>query len=570
MSVFKDLLTASLDAIESLETKFNSRDIEDICVSLGASKNREIFENVVDEILVVKEDDLAEGTDREYRRMLDDYGIMIAEYILLSVILDRRLKSKLTDRELDRLEQSASEFNDIVEDGRRRNRDRDRDREPKRNRRDRGRDRGRGRDNNRRSRSRDRDRDGDELRVNRDRSADRRSEHKDHHEEETVAQETVSTELEQNSILTADNFSAIPKYLRDLPLYYVGLEKLVYKDDAVEVVVFGENFNVDYQKHRTDIYLSPNRQPQHAAKTLEAMEEDLLEASKKSVKAFIDKDTFARERPNEPYIEIPAPITAKNAVVQGVYLIDEPILGFESIVRETLADSMGKDSLNHGVMALTAKQIVSPIPGDFTDGKDPELTKLFESFKNVCNMISVSTTFQQIKDMLELASDILPADGYETFHRIVNQAVCDAITVSTKLSVVTKTLLVDIDEVVAFVDNMSKEDPNIGAVIFSNLLWALPKFFIEDDAVYAVRNYIFLPFSKNELVYGSPTRYATIDEQNKQGLFAVVDKLFNINQAEIGYDAFTTIVTTDNGLLYVLPNKSSTKVKSYYVIKEIE
>lgn len=80
-------------------------------------------------------------------------------------------------------------------------------------------------------------------------------------EERTTSVNTVRTGLDDRDVLTNKNAYLLEAGLRDTPIYYAGLEKLIYnaETNALDIVIFGENIKVDYEEHRTDLYLQPNR-----------------------------------------------------------------------------------------------------------------------------------------------------------------------------------------------------------------------------------------------------------------------------------------------------------------------
>lgn len=581
MNIFDELEAEVLDNLETMEDTVDSPEIANICLNMGSKANAEVIEVVINNLLDAVEDDLNEMSDRKLERTIEQYGQMIAECIVHDVAVKKRLKRELTNKEYDAFAASASKYYDLLDEletgGNRRsrrnrrtsNRDDDCERGKRGNRNRRG-------NNDRGSRKRsDRD-DRNQNRADRNHSNIRdqveetRSTRTTAHEEDL---ETISdgVNLEVNEIITKANMDALPKHLRDLPLYYVGLEKLVYTGEQVEVATLGDNFTVDYQKHRTDLYLSPNRKPENVAKTIEMVEKDLLAAAQKTIKAYVEKSAAEKDPGVGKAVVDNVFNKFKGGCVtlEGVYEMDLPVFGYESLVRQMVSENLEKPNLNGGVISVAIRQIVGFIDSEFLDTENVEGIEQLQKFKQLSTVLGITGTFKQLREFLELASIMFAPDSYENIHRLFNQVVCDAITVSAKISVKTKTLLNDFDDIMKFIDSMEKEDPNIGAVILSNLGWALPRFTIEENQVQVIRNYVFLPFSKNEMVFGSPNRYATIDETNKKELFEAVDKIHEINHAEIGYTAFTTLVTSDNGLIYAIPNKGLTKCKGYYLTEEI-
>lgn len=573
--MLEDLIEEMIAALKDMARTVDSGEIATICKNLTSSSNEAIIETIAETLLEVVGDDLEDMTERKYDREIKKYGTIAAETCVLEVVIKERLRDELTRKEELAFKESSEAYHELIESvstrrksNRSRNRDRDDNDRGNRNRNKNRNDRGNRKSNRDRKNDRDGDRNHSNKRDNADGSYDDSRSNSRNNRSEVEVEDELG--LEENQIISQDNYALLPRHLRDVPMYYAGLEKLVYSNETVTVATLGDNFKMDYQKHRTDLYLSPNRVPENVGKTAEMVEKDLLEAAQKNVKAFIEKpvDKNNPEKDNITFSDF-AKVQTNNVTLEGVYEMDLPLFGAESMVRQGVSENLGKDNLNEGVVSVAIRQVIGFIPVDFINGKDAGGEQLVTKFKATAAALVVGPNFSLIKDLLEIGSNLLQADGYESLHRVVNQAVCDAITVSAKVSVKTESLLNDWDGIIGFIDSMEKEDPNIGTAIMTNAGWALPTISIVEDKVTIIRNYIFLPFSKNELTFASTTRYGTIDPSNKKELFEAVDKMFEINQTKIGYAGFTTLVTSDNGLIYVIPNKSLTKHKGYYLTKEI-
>lgn len=578
MSIYEDLIYETEEALKSIEKNVSSNAIARVCINLLEPENEEILIKVAADLYDALEDAYEEYSDHRLDRAIKNHGRMMAETIILDVAKENKLLRDLSEREEDRFSDSAETYYKLLDEGNQRSRRGSR-RNSGRNRDDRDDRSSRGR-TNRNSRDNDRSRrrargDVDE-RTDRNQSDKREPLERPKNKDQAPTSDVVvsnSPTLGDKEVITKKNYEQLPKHLLDLPMYYVGFEKLIYTDDQVHVVQLGDNFKVDYEKHRTDLFLSPNRKPvSHTANVVEMLEKDLLEAAKNNIKAFVEKEgqaAGAGTSEDNPLEYTMAKVTKPSVVLDGVYDLGLPLFGYESSVRTGLASSLGKDDLNTGIVAASIQHIVASIPKEWYDEVDTGMFAQYQQFKLLCSMTKTMSNLKLVRELLTLASEVLPADCYEDFHRLINQAVCDAITVSTKVSVTTKSVLTDFDALLEYISNAEKEEPSLGLVISTNLSLAMPIIEVNEGDVHISRNFVFLPFSKNELIFGSVHRYATIDEVNKKELFSVVDKIFEVSTRELKYSPLTTLITSDNAIIYVFPNKGSTKVNSYYLTKEI-
>lgn len=566
MSIYEDLFETVLDQLEAMEKTVRSGEIANICASLMAPANEEMVDKITGDLYDCQEAAYQDIDDRRLDRVLKSHGRIIAEVLVMHASKDQGVDRDLTDREFEHFSASVENYFKILDEGKRRTsrRDRDDDRDKRSSR--------RGARNNDTDRARRRSRGEPKGRSDRNQSDKRDTVQRDSiREEKQVTQVTTSKTLNENEIITSDNFSSLPKHLLDLPLYYVGLEKLAFTGETVTVFESGENFKVNYEKHRTDLYLTPNRAPINGPKTIEALEKDLLEAAQKTVKAFTEKEYLEPVKEGEdPKLEITTnKYSQPSLVLEGVYDLGLPLYGYEPTVRNCVATALGKTDLSDGVVAAAIQSVLTTVSNDFITGSDSGMLKEYENFKLLCVSMRSFPSLPSVKGVLEAAYNILAVDAFSDLNRLLTQAVCDAITVSTKVSVTTPALLVDYDGVMEYISQVEKEEPSIGVVISANLGLTIPMLEFVDNVITVVRGYIFLPYSKNELVFGSPHRYATVDETNKKDLFNTIDKLSEASVAEIGYFPYTTILTADNAGIMVMPNKSSNKKKSFYLVKTV-
>lgn len=563
MSFLDKLVDETRSVLGGIIRNAPSRDIRDALDRLERGLDNRAMEDIVYPVSQLYGSDAERATDREYDDMVKKYGEISAEAIVIQCLNEARLTRDLSRAEEDRYIQSLNMYGDIVSDAKRVGRRDDRDR-------DRGRDRDRDRDDSRRTR---RDRDETNRHTNsfeREGDSTRRSSRNDSRKEvERTRREPVEIveveTLKDGERITVDNFVLLPPLAKDVPIYFAGIEKLVYSEDkklAVVEILEGDQI-VNYEQHRTDIYLSPNRKPNNIAMSIEDLEKKTKEASLNRVKAFIEKEEGKEENFEDSPIR---KITySKSCVLDGIYSLQCRPQGAEFELREMLNEVIETPNFEEHVVAVTIEHLI-----DDLEGVD-RLSEDYIEFLEITQRLSNETKLNDVHSALLLAQRIFSPTTYDTIYRLYNDAVCNALSASLKLGISTQSVLRDWKDIEKLVNGIYEENPQIVPIIDMNLCSALPTIFESEakSGLSIYRNYIFLPVLQANFTIASPVRYATLNQSARPEMYAVVNKLLTTNVPQESFKALTTLVTLDNYSLPLVKNRGLLADSGYYVFSPI-
>lgn len=573
MSFASDLKQAIRNSLAELSTDIKDRDASDVIFDLERNLTSDALAKAIEPVLYLNEEKAERLNTERCKALVDDLGDTVAEAIAYDALKEARL-IRAVSRELeDVLVESMGKFQDICSEyedadrGRRddRGRGRDRDRNSEVDRRDRKRERSRS-GNDQRQEGRHvngYDRDEDPERVKE--AETRRSRRRSTHDEQSAPEEVTVTEVQikNGEVITADNYPALPPICRDVPFYYAGLEQLSFKDGLIHVNVIEDSTKVDYEKHRTDLFLSNNRDQVHPGKTIENLEKALKEASATKVNAYITATTNKGTAEEGTEEIINAFKIDKSCIVSGVYNLTNDAWNCETQVREAMIDMIG-DKFSEKLVGVTFRHTI------FTAKEDVVKSESWKEFKDMVDTMAIDTRIVSVRDILQTAQKFLDVKGYNSLHAIYNAAVCNALSCSLKLGISTKSILADWDDIENLIQEQHAENPYVIALINSNLSSSLPSLIIDDDgAVMMLRNYIFLPVSKNELGIASPLRYATINKSIRPELYGCINKLLITNVPSDSFKALTTLVTLEDESLTLFSNRDMLGDSGYYVFRPI-
>ena len=557
-STLDAIYSATLDRLKDHQRNISDAEAGDVAFVLQGNKYDRDINDLVDEAFNAMEDELYDMTDSQHDREVKRLGSLAADSLMYIALKGARLLNVISADEERDLERAKRDFERMVSRG------------SSRNNRDRGRGRnGRDRDDNRRNqRNRNmrterpgrNERDGDgerDLDLSDKRSRNRGGRNRNESEQ---TNNNVSSGLSDREIVTANNFLSLPQHLRDTPVYYAGLEKLIYEqeNDNLSLVIFGENVKVDYEAHRTDLHLKANRTPMNVGKTIEELHNQLQKASQERVKTFI-KDESVKEGV-ENTVETRRPIT-QPTVIEGLYLIDQNVYGSEDHIRSELAVLYG-DKVNSFVYTVNVEHVLSEL-NPRVRGADKE--SILGEFNSMTVSLSQLVNLSSLRDWMTAASALMSDDEYERLATVINEVVCNALTLSLKTAVHTSSWLVDYDEIVKLIEDTKKDQINFDMLLMNSLTTIMPNLTIDDGVLKMVRTYIFLPFSKNEVVFASPNDYGVIAQNQRPQLFELL-KAVQANLTSQGLRSWYTIVTSDNDSMTVRPVHTATS-EAFYLFK---
>lgn len=552
MSFSSDLMEEVLDVLHSIAGDVDSRDVEDVIEGQRENLTDRSLKKIVLPIVETYGRKAEDADERGYDDLVERYGGIIAKAIAYQAISQERLTRQLNRRDKDdfleaceKYDRIVSEFQDGDDRPRRKNR-RDEDERPRRKSR-------RERSDTKDRHSNSFEREGDEKQTRKSRREERK--------EEPVVEQVVDEGLEDGTAITADNYYLLPAIAKDVPIYFAGVEELRFNEDVgvATVNVLDGNFKVNYEKHRTDLYLSGNRDLNNVPISIEELDKKLLKAAAETVTAYIEKEA------NQTSVESPVQRTSisKNTIVTGTYRIDESVLGMEDVVRKACIDVADNPDIDNCAVGIS-------VIHDIVKLKDIDRTsEEYAEFITCTNALSIEAKLADVKTALIAATKIFSPAQYDIIHRIFNAAVCNALSVSLKLGIKTDSVIRSWGDIEELINNTYLEQPQIVPIIEMNLCASIPTFYEDVETLSIVRNYIFLPISQNEFTISSPVRYGTINKSSRPELFGMIQKLLTTNVPQETFKAYTTIVTNDNYSIPVFKNRSLVTDVGYYACKPI-
>lgn len=559
MSLLDDLISDTRKRMEKVADNAPTRDLGDLIDRTCRKLSDRTLENICLPVSDVYDRKTRNMSNSEYNDFIDKYSRIIAGAAIWEVIDQARLVNDLSRSEEREYLNDVEDYNNIVKDsGRDRGgRDRDLDRGRDRDRDDRGRDRERRRDKTTNDRhTGNYEREGDEDRSNRnDRDRNRDDDKKQ------TSKPTAPKTLADGETITSKNWYLLPAIAKDVPFYYAGLEAIVFNPDSnkVNLSILDGDSKVNYEKHRTDVYLDPNREVKSVGMSIENINKRMQEAALNKIKAFAKDESENKSNEEQNIVAVKID---KDLIIDGIYQLPETILGREDYVRQEVLDVFNNADVLDKVIGITVSHEISPL--NLVDTESEE----YRSFIDLVNTLSVETKLSDIRTILKLASGLFTPAEYDVIHRIYNQAVCNALSVSLKLGIRTNSIVRDWNDIEKLINNHYTNNPNIIQVIDMNLCAAIPTIF-EDDGLRMIRNYIFMPISKNELSISSPVNYATLNQSQRPEFYNVVNKLLTTNVPQDTFKPFTTVVTNDNAVIPLFKNRSLVSDAGYYIFKPI-
>lgn len=566
MGFLSELVKETRRAMETIGREARSRRVEDVCLDLARDMSTGTIEDLAQPIVVVTADELDRCSAREEEDLIARYGLIVAETIILTALEKERLDNELALRDHDNMKESRRKWERLMEEakeledrdrGRGRGRDRDRDR-------GRGRDRDRDRDRGSR-RSRDRDsgrhsnsfeRDGDER--------DDRNDNRDRSRDESKREEIMEETLKDGDVITANNYALLPSVARDVPFYFAGIEELVFSSERNKVVpvILDGGFKMNYDKHRTDVWLAPNRGPKNIPLKIEDLEARMKKAAEERVNAFVKNEQAGDGEEEYSFAKFKI---ENDVLIEGVYSSILPALGAEREFREQTAELIESPLFNEQLVAISCLHCVDDLENIDRTSED------YLKFIDTLAAMSMEPKLVDIKTALELAANLFDAATYDVIHTMYNDAVCNALSASLKLGIKTTNVLDAWTSIEKLVDETAAEQPNIVPIIQMNLCAALPTIFESPTLGLAVyRNYIFLPIAKSDLSIASPVRYATLYKSNREEMYNLINKLLTTNVPAETYKPYTTLVTTDNYTIPLFKNRGLVHDAGYYVFAPIK
>lgn len=573
MSFLSELVRETRRTMESIGRNARSRAVEDVCIAMARNMDTATIEDLAYPITVAAADEISGCTAREEETLITRYATIVAETIILTTLEKERLDTELPVREHDNLKDSRRKWERFMEDAKDiedRDRDRDRDRGSRRRDRDRDRDdrrstrrRGRDRDTGRHNNSYARDGDDREERDDRDERDDRRG-REDREERSTGVVETLA----DGATITADNYALLPAAARDVPFYFAGVEELVFNAERNKVltVILDGAFKMNYEKHRTDIWLSPNRHAQNIPLKIDDLETRMKKAAEERVKAYLTQEEAqaqGKEADGE-YVFAKFEIE-KDMLIEGIYSSYVPVIGAEREFRESTAELIESPRFDDHLVAISCLHCINDLEN--VDRTSEDYLKFLELIAG----IAMEPELSDVKAVLELSAKLFDAVTYDIIHTLYNEAVCNALSVSLKLGIKTTNILDSWTAIENLVEETAVEQPHIVPIIKMNLCAAIPSMF-ENDSLGLVmyRNYIFLPLGKTDLSIASPVRYATLNKSNREEMYGLVNKLLTTNVPAETFKPYTTLVTLDNYVIPLFKNRGAVNDPGYYLFAPIK
>lgn len=552
MSLIDDLVSDTRKAIRRAEDKASARVIEDMINKFERDLYDSNLEKIVLPIAHVHERSTRNMSNDEYDDFISKWSRICANAVLWEVITHNGLKRDLTRSEENDFRDDFEKYDHVC-------RDYKDDRGGRSDRNEKRRDRDEDRGNKKR---RDRNEDNNRHTSRYERDGDDKPDKRDERNNEPKQTQQAPVTLADGEKITSGNFHLLPAIAKDIPFYYAGLEALVYNEDAkkVSIIILDGDPKVNYEKHRTDIYLNPNRELNNVGLSVEEMEKKLTEAALNKIKAFSKEEAAVVENGESSVSNIKI---SKSSIIDGMYELPETILDREDHVRQEVLDVFENRDVLDKVIGLTISHEISDLRHVDTNSDE------YVEFMELVNMLAIESKLADVRSVLKLAASLFSPAEYDVIHRIYNSAVCNAISVSLKMGVRTNSIVRDWSQLETFINGVYADQPNILPVIEMNLCAALPTMFDGENGLRMIRNYIFLPISKNEFTIASPVNYATINQSQRVELYNVINKLLVTNLPQETYKAYTTIVTNDNYVVPVFKNRSLIGDNGYYAFKPI-
>ena len=570
MSFSSDVKQVVRDELSAMSEDIKNPDAADLIYRTESNLTSDALSRAVEPVIVLNERKADRISTERYDELVEELGSLVAEAIAYEALYaDRRLRDVSKELE-DILKRSAAKFSDICKEyedsddrgsSRRGSNRRDRDEDSEVSR----------RGSNRRKKG-DRRGDKDQRRggrhVNsyeRDEEPDSRRDDEDREErparEERVVRET---KVHDGDEIGKSNYSSLPDGCKDLPFFYAGLENLVFRDEPPRVIVnvLEGDFKVNYDQHRTDTYLANNRDPVSAGVTIDNLDKQLKEAAQNKVEAYITQfkgeDTDKTEE-----VVVNNLALSKSCVVSGVYNISCGVYQSEAVVRDALIEMLG-NKFNKQATAVTFSHLI------YKADETIQATKDWEELRSIADSLAIDTKLPDVKTLLELAQKFFDPQSYDDLYQIVNVAVCNALSCSLKLGVRTHSVLNDWSAIEKLIQDQYVSKPHIVGMINTNLAAGLPSLIFGDEGeVRMLRNFIFLPVSKNEFSVSSPIRYATLNKSVRPELYGFIQKLLTTNIPPETYKALTTLVTLENESLTVHTNRDLISDSGFYIFQPI-
>lgn len=503
-----------------------------------------------------------------YNKLVDDLARIVAEAIAYEELKEHKCLRNIP-RELEEdLLRSMDKFNGMCQDwqdsdnysgGSRRDRHHRRDDEEERglSRRERRLSRSRGNQDQRKAgrhvNSYERDNEPNSRHIERD-------DYPESNEVEIVKQPQLQSGVEVDK----HNYALLPEVCKDVPLFFAGLENIIYLDEPPRVVVnlLEGKYQMNYDKHRTDTYLAKNRDAITPDLAIDKLDKQMKQAALNKVNAYASKE--AKNEDDDGLEGTINQIKITNpCVVNGVYNVNFGILQSEIAVREILEDALG-NKFNQLAVATTFSHLI------FKADETIQQVKNWEELRTITENLAVEARLNDVKALLEYTQQLFTPQSYNDLYTIVNAAVCNALSCSLKLGIRTQSILSNWDDIEKLIQSQYLEKPHIIGLINTNLAAALPSVMINDEGeVRVLRNYIFLPISKNEFSVASPIRYATLNKSDRPDLYNFVQKTLTTNIPPETYKALTTLVTLENESLTVCTNRNLISDNGFYIFQPI-
>ncbi|WP_087548152.1 hypothetical protein [Acinetobacter sp. WCHA39] len=355
--------------------------------------------------------------------------------------------------------------------------------------------------------------------------------------------------LQDKDIVNKYNYELLLNNCKELPFYYAGLECLVYHKDITKVMVekLEDESEINYCKFQDDLYLRSNRQPIQLSLAIDKLNQKLKAASQNKVNV---QDMVGNSR---------------NCVISG---FDEPlvrVIGAEEKIRKDIAEFIG-ESFNDQVVGISLSHQFNT---KFLSKKINR--KKWDEFSSLAHNVAGDTSLLGVRQLLEFAMIFFDKQSYNDLYKIYNSAVCNALTCSLECNIKNISILDDWEYVENLIKKYEVNQPYIVGRINTNLAAGLPSLiFSENDKIDMLRNYLFLPISKNEFTVASPLHYATINKSVRPELYGAIYKILTTNIPPEWYKALTTIVTLENESLTVFYNRDLINDSGFYIFKPID
>ena len=580
MSFSGDLKQSVRDELISISEAIQNRRASDAIHKLESCISSEGLNKIVLPIVELNEKRADRLDDSEYDRYVDKLAITVAEAMALEELSQNRLLRDVSEDMEDDLVSSGKKYVEMLEDwdgdqgGRRRsNRREERSNRRERSSNSRSNSRGvdgratNGRHVNSYSRNTpEREERSEGVRGKIERGQPRRSRNSETEAVErntSVSSSKGTISLKDGDIVTKANFPGLIGDNRDVPFYFAGLEALEVRDGTVHLTVLDGSFEVNYEKHRTDVYLEKNRAISNTGPTLDKLAKDMQIAAKNRIKAYIDKAESTTEAA-ETGKEINSVKITQPTVITGEYEFDDnvSILDGETTIKKILAEYLGDDYLEHPVGISVTHTVY--------EATDSEINTVeWERFKQATQEAYFETDLQKTKTVLLQAQNVLSPAAYTTYFRIVNDVICNILTCLVKYGVKTNNVLDSWDDIMALIEREKENHEELEDDISTMTSAGMPLFNFEGNAVTLTRHYIFLPVTKSELSIASPVRYATLKRTDRESLYDMCRAVCQGSPIAEGRSPLKTIVTSDNCSLMYLHHSNYPASKMYYVFEPI-